>query len=130
MNDTKNISAGKPKVSGAVFRAPLGTTLPTDSTTALNEAFVGLGFVSDDGVTNASNIESEFIKAWGGQTVYTAADDREDTFAMTFIEALNTEVLKAYYGDSNVTGSLTTGITVTANGETQEPHCWVIDTIL
>lgn len=37
--DAKNVSAAKPKVGGAVWRAPLGTPLPTDAKSALNEAF-------------------------------------------------------------------------------------------
>lgn len=42
MSDAKNVSAGKPKVGGAIFRAPTGTELPTDATTQLNDAFKGL----------------------------------------------------------------------------------------
>ena len=40
---TENVTAGKPKKGGAVFRAPVGTALPTDTTTQLNEAFKALG---------------------------------------------------------------------------------------
>lgn len=48
--DAKNVSTPKPKVGGAIFSAPLGTTLPTDATTALNVAFKGLGYVSEDDI--------------------------------------------------------------------------------
>ena len=37
MPNVENVTTGKPKVGGAVYRAPVGTTLPTDATTALNE---------------------------------------------------------------------------------------------
>ena len=39
MADVKNVTAAKPKVGGAVYSAPLGTELPKDATTPLNEAF-------------------------------------------------------------------------------------------
>ena len=57
MADVKNVTAGKPKVGGAIFRAPLGTTLPTDATTNLDAAFKALGYCSDDGLTNTNTPE-------------------------------------------------------------------------
>ena len=48
MPNASNVSAGKPKVAGAVYRAPKGTTLPTDATTALASAFVDMGYVSEE----------------------------------------------------------------------------------
>ena len=55
MADAKNVTAAKPKVGGAVWRAPLGTTLPTDAKTALDKAFKSLGYISSDGLTNAKS---------------------------------------------------------------------------
>ena len=64
MADAKNVTTSKPKIGGAVYRAPLDTTLPTDATTALNEAFVCLGYISEDGLTNANSPDGDKIKAW------------------------------------------------------------------
>lgn len=130
MADAKLVSTGKPKVGGAIFRAPLGTALPTDATTALNDAFKSLGYVGEDGVTNANTKESDSKKAWGGDTVLTMQTANEDTFSFKLIEALNVEVLKTVYGDKNVTGTVDTGITVKANATEAEQCAWVIDMIL
>ena len=39
MSSTTNISVGKPKIGGAIYNAPAGSKLPTDASTALDEAF-------------------------------------------------------------------------------------------
>lgn len=125
-----NVSAGKPATGGAIYRAPLGTTLPTDATTSLGGSFVGLGYCSDDGLTNTNSPESEDIKAWGGDPVLNTLSSKPDTFTVKLIEVLNTDVLKAVYGDDNVTGTLETGITVKANSDEPQEAVWVVDMVM
>lgn len=130
MSDVKNVTAGKPKVGGAVFCAPLGTALPEDTTTQLNVAFKGLGYISEDGVKNTNTPESSTQKAWGGDIVLNAQTAKTDTFSMKFIESLNVDVLKTVYGKENVSGDLETGITIKANSTEPEQYAYVIDMIL
>ncbi|MGY4105132.1 phage tail tube protein [Ignavigranum ruoffiae] len=130
MSNTQHVTSAKPKVGGAIYTAKLGSTLPTDASTELDGAFKPLGFISEDGLTNEHTPESENIKAWGGQVVSTVLTERSDKFTYTLIESLNIDVLKEVYGSENVTGTLESGIKVTANSKELEEHPIVVDMIL
>lgn len=128
-NTATNVSVGKPKTSGAIYRAPSGTTLPTSTSEDLDEAFVCLGYVSEDGVTNSNEIDSDSIQAWGGDTVLPFQVSRTVSFQFTLIESLNVDVLKTVYGDDNVSGDLERGITIKANSDELPSSAWIIDMI-
>lgn len=129
MPNVSNVSAGKPKVAGAVYRAPKGTTLPTDATTALASAFVDMGYISEDGVVNSNSPNTEKIKAWGGQVVLIVSTEKPDTFKIKFLEALNPNVLQTVYGSANVTSGTGT-IAITANTKDPGEFVYAIDMVL
>lgn len=128
--DATNVSTGKPKVGGAIWRAPLGSVLPTDATSALDAAFVNLGYVDEAGVTNSNSPESDNVKAWGGDNVASIQTAKPDSFKYKLIESLNADVLKAVYGTANVTVDSNGEIKITANASDQEEACWVIEMIM
>lgn len=129
-NTATNVSTGKPNISGAVFAAPIGTTLPTDATTALDAAFVCLGYVSEDGLTNNNEMDVSAIKAWGGAIVYRSLTELDDNFALTLIESENVDVLKAVYGDANVTTDANGTTKVEVIAEDPQEKVWVFELAL
>lgn len=129
-NNVNYVTTGKPKTSGAFYHAALGSTLPTGAKTTLNAAFKSLGYISEDGVTQSEEIESETIKAWGGDIVLTPQTGKTFTYSMTLIEALSTEVQKLVHGEDNVSGDLSTGMTVKGNTTELPSECYVIESIM
>lgn len=129
INDASKVSVGKPQVTGAIFAAPTTTTLPTDATTTLDKAFTQLGYVSDDGLTNAIDGKAEDINAWGGDTVLTVTKSRSETFEWSFIQSLDKDVLSEVYGASNVSTD-TKGVKVMHNGKAMPRRAYVFEMLL
>lgn len=115
-NVAANVSFGKPKVTGGVYIAPKGTTVPTDATTALDQAFKSLGYISEDGLVNSVETDTETVKAWGGDTVLSGLTSYMETFTVNLLET-NAETLKVIYGPSNVTVAGGGAITIKANSK-------------
>lgn len=126
-NTATNVSTGKPNISGAVYVAPLSTTLPTDATTALDAAFVCLGYVSEDGLENNNELDVSEIKAWGGNIVYRSLNGLDDTFSLSLIESENVNVLKNVYGDANVTVDANDNVTINIVAEDPQEKIWVFE---
>lgn len=129
-NTATNVTTGKPNISGAVYVAPIGTTLPTDATTALGTAFICLGYVSEDGLENNNEMDVSAIKAWGGMIVYRSLNELDDNFALTLIESENVDVLKAVYGDTNVTIDASGNVTINVKADDPEERVWVFELAL
>ncbi len=128
-NTTSNVTAGKPKIGGAVFKAPVGTTLPTSTSESIS-AFTEMGYISDAGVINSNSPSTTAIKAWGGDTVLNVQTEKPDTYHMVFIETSREAVLETVYGADNVDGTLSTGITISANSADLDHQSLVIDMVL
>lgn len=128
--NAENITTDKPKIGGAVFRGPAGTTLPTDTTTALNSALKELGYISDAGISENTNLSTKETKAWGGDVVYSSQEGKSAQIKFAMLESTNPEVLKTVYGDTNVSGDLATGISVSANAKEMPECAWVIDMLI
>lgn len=129
-NTVDYVSTGKPAGVGAIWRAPLGTTLPATVEATLDAAFKCLGYCSEDGFTQTTSISTENLKAWGGDVVDTPMTEKIETDKFKAIEALNVDVLKAAYGDDNVTGTAATGIIVRHNASDQKAAVYVVDMLL
>lgn len=129
-NIATNVSTGKPNISGGVWVAPKGTTLPTDATTALGGSFVCLGYVSEDGLENSNEMDVSAIKAWGGLIVYRSLNELTDEFSLALIESENVDVLKTVYGDSNVTVDASNNVIVKIKAEDPQEKVWVFELAL
>lgn len=123
--NTSNVTTG---LTGGVRVAPVGTTAPTTPTATYTTGWTELGYISDDGITQAQNSDTTEIKAWqGGVTTRKIISSSETTFSFTVIET-NKDVWALYYPGS--TFATATGVTTaTIKVPTADPRAFAFDVI-
>lgn len=128
-NNSANVSAAKPKVEGAIWWAPAGTALPTNASTDLAETFQGVGYVSEDGLTEKESRTYEKFKAWGGDTVASSQTEYSKSYTFKMLET-NEATMKARYGTENVTATGGKVTQVKHNANELPEGVWVIEMII
>lgn len=113
--DNKTIFVAQPdqSVTGMVLDAPVGTTLPTGfdpkGDITIDSAFVGSGYVSEDGVSLSPSWETTALKDMSGATVRTMLDEFTGEITFSLMNLLDKKSAEQVFGASNVTYQPTTG---------------------
>ena len=134
MGTVGNVYAAEPTATGAALVAPQGTPLPTAIDSTLDAAFIDLGFVGEDGITETSERSTDEKKDMGGKVVKVLQTEYNHSFKFILLESLNANVLKAIYGADNVTvtpanSSHGTQVKVRKTSKKLPHNSWVFDTI-
>lgn len=87
-------------VTGGVYVSLDGTgSVPSSAVAAIPVDFDELGYVTDEGVTQTINADTEDIQAWqNGDIVRKIQTSHDVTFGLTLLET-NPKTLEAYYGN-------------------------------
>lgn len=101
-NNTANVSVGKGVQGGYMFVAPAGSTLPTDYETALDAAFLNVGYLGDDGIVFSDSSSNDSFYDLNGDSIESSASEIEKTFTVTLRE-IKKDSLALIYGTANVT---------------------------
>lgn len=127
-NNTANVSAGKGVKGGYIYSAPVGTALPTDIETKLDNAFKVLGFISEDGITISVEEDSSDLVDMNGDVMDSTYSNRAETLAFTLAE-IKAGTFKQEHGSLNVTDENGL-ITIKHNGDNHESNSYVFELLL
>lgn len=114
-------------VSGEVLVGATTAAAPT-GTGGATTGFTGLGYVSEDGVTESRERSSNDIKGWqNADTVRTVVTDASLTYSFNLIETKK-ETVELYYGAA-VTSAATEGNFVVVPANTGGRKSFIIDVV-
>lgn len=99
-NDSSELTVAS---SGQVYVAPVGTALPTTPNGALNAAFVGLGYLTEDGVTLSVSPDIQEFMAWQSRQAVRRELTAQEIQLAFQLEQWNEETVPLAFGGGAVT---------------------------
>jgi hypothetical protein len=91
--------------NGQVYVAPIGTPLPTDSVAALNAAFIGLGYATEDGATLTVTPEVSDYMAWQSRSPVRREKVSQEVQVAIALMQWNEQTVPFAFGGGTVSGS-------------------------
>lgn len=114
-------------VTGEVLVGDTDAAAPT-GTGGATTGFAGLGYVSEDGVTETRDRSTDTIKAWqNSDTVRTVVTDSSLTYSFTLLET-NRSTVELFYG-TDVTESASEGDFVIVPSNTGGRRSFILDVV-
>lgn len=127
--NTAELGVAKGNPGGYAWVAPTGADVPVDATTAIGEDFADLGYITEDGVTNTTEQDTEDHADWSGTVVATSTGAFTETYEVTFMQS-SEDVLKVIYGDDNVSTGEDGTISVAHNGSFDDRRAFVFESLI
>lgn len=124
--DASNVAVG---VTGALYTAALGSTAPTDPDSAVDAAFVDLGYCSDDGVAEQWNDSVSDIVSWqNATTVRSTTTESTLSIGATLIENKGV-VLERFHRGSTMVEVAADNFRLDVKPVVADPRMWVLDVV-
>lgn len=99
---TLDASKVRVAVTGAVYAGPTSATAPTSAVSAVPATYNDMGYISEDGVTEAYDEDVQDIQAWqGGAIVRTLISSSKASLSFTMIES-KASTLELFHKGSTV----------------------------
>lgn len=102
-----DVNLGAGAATGMFFHAPAGTALPTFPTDTLDDDWVAVGYVAEDGITWHHGRSAEPLKDWSNSIRRMIQSDSTGTVTAPVISTTK-EVLATMFGAANVTETAAT----------------------
>lgn len=116
-------------ITGELLSAPRGTAAPTTAESVLDAAFVGHGYVNEDGVTENWDDSVDNIIAWQNATTVRAARTESTlTLACTLIQTRGSN-LELFYPGSTVESDGATGYKIDVKPAVSDPRAFVLNVV-
>jgi len=122
-------SAVRVGITGEGYAAAVGTAAPTTSVSALDVLFIGMGYVSEEGITESYDDTIEDIIAWQNATIVRAVTTASKaTLSLTLIESKGATA-KLYHKGSTVAVVSAGQWKMDVVAPTADPRAFVFDVI-